>query len=80
MEHHSTNAWSGQKQPRPLTKMLLLASFFPFGYLTVQQAQTNVALADKALIVEDQMVNASTMTIDYNLLTSLYQKNAAPKN
>ncbi len=34
-----------------------------------------VAPAGNAVIVEEQMVNAAKTTMDYNLMTSLYQKN-----
>lgn len=34
-----------------------------------------VAPAGNAVVIEEQMVNANAINLDYNLMTSLYQKN-----
>ena len=36
-----------------------------------------VAPAGNAVIMEEQMINASRTTMDYNLMTTLYQKNVS---
>jgi flagellar basal-body rod protein FlgB len=40
-----------------------------------QKETYEVAPAGNAVILEEQMINASHTTMDYNLMTSLYQKN-----
>lgn len=40
-----------------------------------QKETYEVAPAGNAVILEEQMINASHTLIDYNLMTSLYQKN-----
>ena len=40
-----------------------------------QKVTYEVAPAGNAVIMEEQMVNAAKTTMDYNLMTTLYQKN-----
>ena len=40
-----------------------------------QRLTYEVAPAGNAVIIEEQMINAAQTTMDYNLMTTLYQKN-----
>ncbi|MCB0376336.1 MAG: hypothetical protein KDD04_10490, partial [Sinomicrobium sp.] len=40
-----------------------------------QKTTYEVAPVGNAVIVEEQMMNAAKTTMDYNLMTTLYQKN-----